>query len=195
MKLACLGELMSKKTKVLGVIFALCASFLLGWRVMPKIWPTIRLNYINRLIPQLQSSSESEEKTIHYTPKSNSQYGDPILSSDSLIYYFYKDSCVYCLELEPLISGLPDQITLPDGSTSKIKLLCLNKVEEKYNKIIADYYEEHNIPDDQRYVPAIVIGDKYLFLKESIEDQLMNSLVAGEGLQTEMLEGAQRVSE
>lgn len=161
---------------------------------MPKIWPTIRLNYINRFIPRMQSSSEPEENTIIYTPKSHSQYGDPISSSDSLVYYFYKDSCVYCLELEPLISGLPDQITLPDGSISNIKLLCLNKAKEKYSKIIEDYYEEHNIPDDQRYVPAIVIGNRYLFLKESIEDQLMNSLVAGEGLQTEMLEGAQRVS-
>ena len=97
--------------------------------------------------------------------------------------------------IKPLISGLTDQITLPDGSLSKIKLLCLNKNEEKYKKIIADYYEEHSIPEDQHYVPAIVIGNKYLFLEETIEDQLMNSLVAGEGLQTEMLEGTQRVSE
>lgn len=104
-----IGEFMNKKAKVLGVIVALCASFLLGWRVMPKIWPTIRLNYINRLVPQLQSSSESEEHPIHYIPNSNSQYGDSISTSDSLVYYFYKDYCSYCLALSPLISGLPDQ--------------------------------------------------------------------------------------
>lgn len=186
---------MNKKLKILGMLLALCVSFLVGWRVMPKIWPTIRLNYINRLIPQLQPSSESEDKPILYTPKSDSQYGDSISTSDSLIYYFYKDYCSYCAELEPLISGLPDHITLPDGTTSKIRLLCLNKVEENYEKIITDFYEEHNIPDDQRYVPAIVIGNKYLYLKDSIEDYLMDLLIAGEGLQTEMLEGAQRVSE
>ena len=186
---------MNKKIKISGVIIAICVSFLVGWRIMPKIWPTIRLNYINRLVPQSNSSSESEEKPILYTPKSNSQYGDPISTKDSLVYYFYKDYCPYCAELEPLISGLPDQIILPDGSTSKIKLVCLNKVEEKYEKIITDFYEEHNIPEDERYVPAVVVGNKYLYLKESIEDQLMNSLVAGEGLQTEMLEEAQRVPE
>ena len=182
------------KKKIVGVTVALCVSFLVGWRVMPKIWPTIRLNYINRLFPQLQSSSEPIDRPI-YTPKSSSKYGDSISKSDSLVYYFYKDNCSYCVALSPLISGLPDQIALPDGSTSKIKLLCLNKNEEKYKKIITDYYEEHSISEDQRYVPAIVIGDKYLYLEESIEDQLMNSLVAGEGLQTEMLEGAKRVSE
>lgn len=185
---------MNKKTKIVGVIVAFCVSFLLGWRVMPKIWPTIRLNYINRLFPQLQSSSEPVDQFI-YTPKSNSKYGDPISEGDSLVYYFYKDNCSYCVALSPLISGLPDQITLPDGSPSKIKLLCLNKNEENYKKIITDYYERHNIPEDQRYVPAIVIGDKYLYLEESIEDQLMNLLIAGEGLQTEMLDGAQRVPE
>lgn len=186
---------MNKKLKILGGIAAICVSFLMGWRIMPKIWPTIRLNYINRLVPQLQTSSESEDEPIFYTPKSNSQYGDPISTRDSLVYYFYKDYCPYCAELEPLFSGLPEQITLPDGSTSKIRLLCLNKVEEKYEKIITGFYEEHNIPVNQRYVPAVVIGNKYLYLKESIEDQLLDSLVAGEGLQTEMLEGAQRVSE
>ena len=186
---------MNKKLNIVGIIAALCISFLLGWRIMPKIWPTIRLDYINRLIPQLRTSSESEDKPILYTPKSNSKYGDSISTSDSLIYYFYKDYCSYCAELEPLISGLPDQVTLPDGSTSQIRLLCLNKVEDNYEKIITDFYEEHSIPDDQRYVPAIVIGNKYLCLKDAIEDQLMNSIVAGEGLQTEMLEGAQRVSD
>ena len=186
---------MNKKAKVIGAVAALCVSFLMGWRVMPRIWPTIRMNYINRLLPQSQPASESVNKRILYTPKSNSRYGDPISESDSLVYYFYKDDCAYCVALSPLISGLPDQITLPDGSPSRIRLLCLNKNEEKYKNIISDYYEGHNIPEDQRYVPAIVIGNKYLFLEESIEDQLMNSLVAGEGLQTEMLEGAQRVPE
>ena len=184
-----------KNIKVFGIIVALCISFLVGWRVMPRIWPTIRINYINKIIPQFQDSDDSEEKPILYTPKSNSKYGDSISTNDSLIYYFYKDYCPYCAELEPLISGLPDQVTLPDGSTSQIRLLCLNKVEENYEKIITDFYEEHNIPEDQRYVPAIVIGNKYLYLKDAIEDQLMNSVVAGEGLQTEMLEGAQRVSD
>lgn len=193
MRQASLGKFMNKKTKIIGAIAALCVSFLLGWRVMPIIWPTIRLNYINRLLPQ--STSEPVDKPIVYIPKSNSEYGNPISKSDSLVYYFYKDNCAYCVALSPLISGLPDQITLPDGSPSKIKLLCLNKNEEKYKRIITEYYEKHNIPEEQRYVPAIIIGNKYLFLEESIEDQLMNSLMAGEGLQTEMLEGAQRVPE
>ena len=93
------------------------------------------------------------------------------------------------------MAGLPDQITLPDGSVSKVRLLCLNKVEDEYLWIITDYYEEHEVPEDRQYVPAVVIGDRYLFLEEEIVDQLMDALMAGEGLQTQMLDGAQRQGE
>ena len=180
---------MNKKVNLLCIIFAMCAAFLFGWRVMPRIWPEIRLNVINRLIPQLQSESESKKEQFLYTPKSNSQYGDLISNEDSLIYYFYKDSCPYCSELSPLMGGLPDQITLPDSSVSKVKLTCLNKNEDEYARIITEYYEEHNIPEERRYVPAVVVGNRYLFLCEEISNQLMNALVDGEGLETPVLGG------
>ena len=187
---------MNRKVKILCVLIALCASFMVGWRVMPRVWPGFRLNVINRLIPQLAptSNQDTEEERPHYTPKSDTQYGDPISTDDSLIYYFYKDYCTYCMELEPIMAGLLQEITLPEGNKSKVRLICLNKVEDEYARIIADYYEENKIPEDRQYVPAVVIGDRYLFLHDEIVDQLMDALVAGEGLQTKMLENKKRNS-
>lgn len=185
---------MKKGAKILCGLLVLCFVFMLGWRGMPKVWPEIKRNLACRIIPSSHPvpETETEAEPNLYTPKSNYQYGDEISDSDSLIYYFYKDYCPYCKALEPLTAGLPAEITLPDGTPSKVKMLCLNKVEDEYLRIITDYYDEHDIPEEERYVPAIVIGDRYLFLEEEIVPQLMEALVAGEGLQTQMLDGAQR---
>lgn len=42
-------------------------------------------------------------------------------------------------------------------------------------------------------MPAIVIGDKYLFTYEEITSELMKALVAGEGVKTPLLDGNERV--
>ena len=186
---------MKKGVRILCVVIVLGIVFVFGWRVMPKTWPGIKRNIVCRILPQTRPETETEGEPELYTPKSSSRYGDEIAKTDSLIYYFYKDYCPYCMALEPLMAGLPDQITLPDGTVSKVRLLCLNKAEDEYLRIITDYYEEHEVPEDRQYVPAVVIGDRYLFLEEEIVDQLMDALVAGEGLQTQMLDGAQRQGE
>lgn len=165
-------------------------SFLVGWRLMPHVWPQIKESVVYPFFPQLRPAPVEQEL---YMPESSALFDDEISSSDSLIYYFYKDYCPYCRELEPLTSGLPKQITLPDGSTSHVKLVCLNKVEDSCFKTITDYYETHAVPEDRQYVPAIVIGDRYLFLSEEITDQMMDALQAGEGLNTPLLNGTNRV--
>lgn len=186
---------MKRGIKLLGLILALITAFLIGWRVMPKIWPSIKQNVVYPMIPQLKPELTPAITPEPYQPKSDSIFGDAISTSDSLIYYFYKDYCPYCRELEPLTSGLPTLITLPNGKNSTVKLICLNKVEDKFFRIIDDYYERYHVPTERQYVPAIVIGNRYLYLKTEIVDQLMEALVAGEGLITPMLDGAQRLPE
>lgn len=165
-------------------------SFLLGWRIMPRVWPQIKEAVVYPLFPQLKPAPVEPEL---YTPYSNASFEDEIHSSDSVIYYFYKDYCPYCKELEPLIAGLPDQLNLPDGTTSNVKLISLNKVEDSWLKIITDYYEAKAIPDERQFVPAIVIGDRYLFLGDEIIDQMLDALAAGEGLNTPLLNGSKRI--
>ena len=181
---------MKKWIKVCCVILIAILAFLLGWRIMPRVWPDIKEAIVYPIFPQMKP--EPAPTMPPYVPESNTEYGDPISASDSLIYYFYKDYCGYCMELSPLMSALPQEITLPDGTTSRVRLIALNKVEDEPLEIISEYYETHDIPEDRRYVPAVVIGDRYLFLHDEIVDQLMDALVNGEGLRTPLLNGAER---
>lgn len=184
---------MKKAGKILGLILVLMLAFLTGWRVMPRIWPKIKTNVVYPLLPQLKPEESPVITPEPYLPHSDSTFGDAVYSDDSVIYYFYKDYCPYCRELEPLTAGLPSEIILSDGTVSKVKFFCLNKVEEKYAEIISDYYQEYDIPEEKQYVPAIVIGDHYLYLGSEIIDQLMDLLVSGEGLKTPLLDGTERV--
>lgn len=184
---------MKKGLKILIVLLVLGVIFLLGWRVMPKVWPDIKVAVVYPVFPQLRPAPAPTVPP--YVPHSTAALGDPILGSDSLIYYFYKDYCGYCRELEPLTAGLPKYITLPDGTLSAVKFIGLNKVEDKNLQIINAYYEEYDIPAERRYVPAVVIGNHYLYLKEEIVPGLLDALSAGEGLKTPLLDGSNRTAD
>ena len=181
---------MRKGLKVICCLLTLVLVFVLGWRVMPKVWPGIKEAVVYPVFPQMKPTPAPTPEP--YVPEGGIALGDPIDETDSVIYYFYKDYCPWCRQLEPLTAGLPKEITLPDGTKSAVKLVCLNKVEDDMLQIITRYYEEHGIPEEKQYVPAMVIGDRYLFAAEEIVPQLMEALMAGEGIKTELLDGKKR---
>ena len=181
---------MKKSLKILCLVVALAAMFVLGWRVMPSVWPGIKEAVVYPVFPQMKPTPAPTPEP--YEPKGGYAFGEPIAANDSVVYYFYKDYCPWCRQLEPLTSGLPKQIVLPDGTVSDVKMVCLNKVEDKYLQIITEYYEKYGVPEEKQYVPAMVIGDRYLFAGEEIVSQLMEALMAGEGLKTPLLDGNTR---
>ena len=154
------------------------------------VWPDIKETIIYPIFPEMKPVTDQEQDL--YIPESNTAFDDKIFETDSLVYYFYKDYCPYCRAIEPLMAGLPQQITLPDGTTSNVRLVCLNKVEDRFLEIIMGYYEQYKIPEEEQYVPAVVIGNRYLFLGNEIIDQLMDALVAGEGMETPLLNDEDR---
>lgn len=182
-----------KLLKILALLLAMAVCFLLGWRVMPRIWPAIKQQIVYRILPQLEPSPAPVVTPAPYLPESNAALGDAIAAGDSLVYYFYKDYCPYCAQLNPLMAGLPEKIILPDGTASPVKLIALNKNEPAAAEIIAAYYSNFDVPEDRRYVPAVVIGQRYLMPGSEIIDQLMDALTSGEGLLTPLLNGAQRL--
>ena len=184
---------MKKGLKILCAVLVPILAFVLGWRVMPRIWPEIKEAVVYPVFPQMKPSPAPTQEP--YLPKSTASFEDPISAGDSLIYYFYKDYCPWCRQLEPLTSGLPKQITLPDGTKSDVKMVCMNKVEDKYLQIITEYYETYGIEEEKQYVPAMVIGDRYLFAGEEITGQLLDALMAGEGQKTPLLDGNMRTAE
>ena len=181
---------MKKGIKILCAVLVLGAVFLLGWRVMPKVWPGIKEAVVYPVFPQMKPTPAPTQEP--YAPKSTAAFEDAIAATDSLVYYFYKDYCPWCRQLEPLTAGLPKQITLADGTVSAVKLVCLNKVEDPMLQVITAYYEQYAVEEEEQYVPAVVIGDRYLFAGEEIIGQLMDALTAGEGLNTPLLNGTER---
>ena len=182
---------MKRRVLICCALFLSALSFLLGWRVMPRIWPAVKKAVVYPVFPQMKPAPTPTMPP--YVPESDTSYGDPIRISDSLIYYFYKDYCSYCREISPLMAGLPREVRLPDGTVSRVRLVALNKAESEYHRIINDYYENHGIQTDRRYVPAVVVGSRYLHLRDEITDQLMDALVSGEGLETPLLDGSERM--
>ncbi|MDI9519706.1 MAG: hypothetical protein QM308_00895 [Bacillota bacterium] len=116
-------------------------------------------------------------------PRSDSK--NDILPTDSLILYFFKDYCPYCKDLEPLFLSLPESVTLPDGTVSRVRFISLEKQLPREMQVVQKYYDKLFVHPDRQYVPMIVIGSKALFLQEEIEPGLMPALLAGEGLQTD----------
>ena len=186
---------MKRPMKILCLVLALVLCFVLGWQVMPRVWPSIKEGVVYPLIPSLRPQPAEAPAPELYTPKSNTAFTDEIAASDSVVYYFYKDYCPWCKQLEPLIAGLPGQITLPDGTASRVRVIALNKVEAEPLQVITDYYTANGVPEEKQFVPALVIGDKYLFGGEEIIPGLLEALTAGEGLKTPLLNGGSRVAE
>lgn len=110
---------------------------------------------------------------------------------DSVIVYFYKEACPYCLELAPLIEALPDTITLPDGETSAVRFLALNKNIPEEMAVVQAYYEALDIAEERQLVPMMIIGDTDLFLYEEIVPQLLPLLLGGDGTGTPLAPFAQ----
>lgn len=182
---------------VLLIILALIGMFVLGWRVMPKIWPSIK----GAIFPSGDSAAP-QATPEPYVPHGDAAYGDAIGETDSVVYYFYKDFCPHCRALDYLTTGLPDKIYLADGTESRVKLIPVRKPQDDVAAddptawilgMITEYYDEHNVPQEDRHVPAMVIGDRYLINEDQIAGQLMDLLIAGEGLKTVLLDGNARV--
>ena len=180
---------MKRPLKIICAALALILAFGLGWRVMPGVWPELKRAVLGQPVTTPAPAQEPL-----YVPKSNTAFEEAIGEKDSLIYYFYKDYCPYCRQLDPLMGGLPETITLPDGTPSRVRLVCLNKVEEEPARVIAEYYTAHAVPEERQYVPAVVIGERYLFTGSEIIAQLLEALTAGEGVNTPLLNGTERAA-
>lgn len=125
-----------------------------------------------------------------YHPKSNTSVDENAEESDSLVYYFYRPTCKYCSErADMILAGLPERITLGDGSESTIRIVALNKSDPKDGEIIQSYYEREGIPKDRQLVPTLIIGDYYLCGSGEIKNDFLRLLLHGDGKQTPYIDG------
>lgn len=68
------------------------------------------------------------------------------------IYFFYGDGCQHCAKVEPTLNSLNETIELHKFEiyNNRTNLLLLNQ-----------FYEKHNVAEQQRGIPAIFIGNTY----------------------------------
>lgn len=130
------------------------------------------------------AESPADEREVVTLPRLDMP-GD-VEAGDSVLIYFYKTTCPYCLEIKALIHGLPETITLSDGTQSTVRLLALNKDISGEMEIAKAYYDLLQIPEDRQYVPMVVGGGRDLFLYDEIVPGLIPLLLAGEGLETSL---------
>lgn len=138
-------------------------------------------------------SSPSDMVQVEYSPAGNTTLVDEIGATDSLVYYFYRPTCKFCSErADMILAGLPDEITLPDGSKSCIRLVVLNKSDPVEGEIISRYYEEHDLPKERQLVPTLIIGDRYVCGSGEIKVEFLRLLLDGAGLYTPRIDGKAR---
>lgn len=180
---------MRKFLRIIALLLAMVLCFLAGWRVMPRIWPEIKPTVVSVLNLPTPTPAPTQEP---YLPEGTAQLGDAIAADDSLVYYFYRETCPFCRVIDGLTSGLPEEITLPDGSKSAVRLVTLNKSDEAEMAVIQQFYDSYPVPEERQLVPSLIIGDRYIMGTEEMH-LFLNALLSGEGLDTPLLDGNARV--
>lgn len=164
-----------KRRLIVCMVLIASLSCLFGWRVMPRIWKWAKGLFVQPAVTVREP----------YVPVSSCSLQDVFSAEDSVIYYFYKDNCPYCEEIDGIFKGLPEEILLQNGQKSAVKLVCVNKNE--HLQVCNAYYEAAGIPENQRFVPAVAVGEHYLFAPSEILEGLYSALLSGDGLCTPMI--------
>ncbi len=171
------------------LVLCLCgACFLLGWRVMPKAWPTIKQHTWYRVFP---TPAPTPLPSYAYTPE-GAAFTAPVAPTDSLVYYFYRPDCGSCISMQYLIEGLPEQVILPDGTVSTVKLVPIYSRDEELRPVVMRAYADYGVSEDEQSVPAFLIGDRCLMRTADIYQYFYEALLNGEGLTTPLLNGNTR---
>ncbi len=182
---------MKKFLKVFLVLFLCGVFFLLGWRVMPRVWPTIKQNVYYKLFPT-PVPEPTPVPSYAYFPQGTAAYEDAIAPTDSLVYYFYREACGHCISMKPFVEGIPDHITLPDGTVSAVKFIPINSRDAVLRPVVLQAYADYGVAEDAQQVPAIIIGDRCIMMPTDIYQHFYAALLAGEGLTTPLLNGNPR---
>lgn len=129
------------------------------------------------------------EEAVESEPEEDFYRNDELTNlseSDSKIVYVYKPNCEFCAKIKPLLQGLPENVILADGTVSRVVFVSLDKDDYDQYQAVKQYYEDLQIPEDHRYSPLLIVGDKFYMGYDEIVPNLMNALIAGDGLTTDL---------
>jgi len=97
--------------------------------------------------------------------------------SSICVYFFYGDGCLACENVKPFISGLEQKY--PQLSVQRFEVYGNRSNVNLLNSL----FEKYGIPEEQRVIPAVFIGDKCFVDEEQItlelEGAIQSHLTAG----------------
>lgn len=89
--------------------------------------------------------------------------------------YFYRITCEECGKVTPLINSLPENITVA-GTALPLDIIRINTRSGNNSERIAAFFEQYQVPDEDRMVPIVFLADTYLAGFPSIAAGLIPAL-------------------
>jgi len=99
-----------------------------------------------------------------------------VSAEETCIYFFYGNGCQHCAQVEPIMNRLEVQSQYP---------VAIHKFEIYDNRsnmvLLNQYFDNYNIKNEDRGIPAVFIGNKYLIGDKPIIDNLETTIKDNQG--------------
>ncbi|MDR2029385.1 MAG: hypothetical protein LBP93_07600 [Treponema sp.] len=103
-------------------------------------------------------------------------FDDYSIQPDHLsLVYFYRTTCGECGKVTPLINSLPEEITVGDRALP-LDIIRMNTRSGNNSERIAAFFDQYQVPDEDRMVPIVFLADTYLAGYEAISAGLVPCL-------------------
>jgi hypothetical protein len=115
-----------------------------------------------------------------YNPKEK-KTGDRLFEDYSIqpdhlsLVYFYRTTCDECGKVTPFINSLPEKIMLGARALPP-DIIRINTRSGNNSERIAAFFEQYQVPDEDRMVPIVFLADTYLAGYEAITTGLIPCL-------------------
>lgn len=113
-----------------------------------------------------------------------------IKSNKTLLIYFYLSSCTECDKVAKFMSTLKKEYqVILDGKSinSNVEITKFNISKSENIMIAKQYFEYFKVPEKDRKVPIIFLGDTYITGEKAIQERLEENIEGGLGLGTPRL--------
>jgi glutaredoxin len=109
------------------------------------------------------------------------------VDNQTTILHFYVTACRECEEVSNILNSLEDgySIELEDKLVySHVVLKEFNIGESENLELVKKYFGVYKVPEKEQSVPIIFIGDTYLSGRQAIQQELVNKIKRGDGINT-----------
>jgi hypothetical protein len=104
----------------------------------------------------------------------------PVNPDHVTLVYYYRITCPQCAKAGPVIDALPKTVSTAGGERP-LDIIRINTRSGNNGERIAAFFEEWQVPDEDRVVPIVFLSGSYLAGHEAISGALRQSLAESTG--------------